>query len=129
MHDASDGRYKKGKERVRIFIYFLKNLVNLLKSLVAPAYVDCMACAPCKRLCVEYTTFARKATYCVRRVRLLRVSNLLRTYTTCVLEATCVYDVRLVRVSDLLCTYSTIFARKRLMRSKQLVRTKYDFCA
>ena len=35
-HDASDGRHKKGKERVRIF-FFLKNLVNLLKSLVATA--------------------------------------------------------------------------------------------
>ena len=75
-HDASDGRHKKGKERVRIFIFFLKNLVNLLKSLVAPAYVDCMACAPRKRLCVEYTTFARKATYCVRIAQFLHVSDL-----------------------------------------------------
>ena len=30
------------------------NLVDLLKSLVATAYVDFTACAPCKRLCVEY---------------------------------------------------------------------------
>ena len=81
-HDASDGRCKKGKERVRIFIYFLKNLVDLLKLLVATAYVDCTACAPCKHLFVEYTTFAHKATYCVHIVRLLRVSDLLRTYTT-----------------------------------------------
>ena len=43
--------------------FFLKNLVDLLKSLVATAYVDCTACAPCKRLCVEYTTFSRKMTY------------------------------------------------------------------
>ena len=90
----------------------------MLKSLVATAYVGCTACAPCKRLCVEYTTFARKATYCVRIVRLLRVSDLLRTYTTCALEATCAYDVRLLRVSDLLRTYITTFARKGLMRSK-----------
>ena len=58
--------------------------------------------APCKRLCVEYTTLARKATYCVRIVRLLRVSDLLRTYTTCALEATCAYDVRLVRIKRLI---------------------------
>ena len=62
----SEGRCKKGKERVRIFIYFLKNLVDLLKSPVARAYVDCTAYAPCKRLCVEYTTFARIPIYCVR---------------------------------------------------------------
>ena len=60
-------RCKKGKERVRIF-FFLKNLVELLKLLVATAYVDCTACAPCKQLCVEYTTFARISTYCVRIV-------------------------------------------------------------
>ena len=65
-----------------------------------------------KQLCVEYTTRACKSTYCVRIVRLFRVSDLLRTYTTCALEATCVYDVHLVRVSDLLRTYSTAFARK-----------------
>ena len=106
--------------------FFLKNLVDLLKSLVETAYVYCTACAPCKRLCVEYTTFARKATYCVRIVQLLRVSDLLRTYTTCALEATCAYDVHLVRVSDLLRTYSTNFTRKRLMRLKRLVRKKYD---
>ena len=101
-------------------------LVDLLKSLVATAYVDFTACASCKRLCVEYTDFARKATYFVRIVRLLRVSDLLRTHTTCALEATYAYDVRLVHVSELLRTYTTTFARKRLMRSKQLVRTKYD---
>ena len=86
---------KKGLEPLYIF---LKNLVDLLKSLVATAYVDCTDCAPCKRLCVEYTTFACKATYCVRIVRLLRVSNLLRTYTTCALGVTCAYDVQLLRV-------------------------------
>ena len=101
----------------------------MLKSLVATAYIDCMACAPCKRPCVEYTAFARKATYCVRIVRLLCVSDLLRTYTTSALEETCAYDVRLVRVSDLLRTYSTTFARKRLMLLKRLVRTKNEFCA
>ena len=81
---------KKGLE----FLIFL-NLVDLLKLPVATAYVDCTAYAPCKRLCVEYMTFARKANYCVRIVQLLRVSDLLRTYTTCALEATCAYDVRL----------------------------------
>ena len=74
----------------------------MLKSLVATEYVDCTACAPYKRPCVEYTTFARKATYCVHVVRLLCVSDLLRTYTTCALEATCAYDVRLVRVKRLI---------------------------
>ena len=44
-HDASEGRCKKGKERVRIFYYFLKNLVDMLKSLVATAYIDCTAYA------------------------------------------------------------------------------------
>ena len=102
---------KKGLD----FFLFLKNLVDLLKSPVATAYVDCTAYAPCKRLCVEYTTFERIATYCVRIVRLVRVSDLLRTYTACALEATlCVrgtsvhvnrlnahVNVRLLRVSDL----------------------------
>ena len=82
------------KEKKGLEFYFF-NLVDLLKSPVATAYVDCTAYAPCKRLCVEYTTFARKATYCVRIVQLLRVSDLLRTYTTCALEATCAYDIRL----------------------------------
>ena len=40
--------------------FFLKNIVDLLKSLVATAYVDCTACTPCKRPCVEYMTSARK---------------------------------------------------------------------
>ena len=73
---------------------------------------------------------------CAYDVRLVCVSDLLRTYsttfarnrliatyTTCALEATCAYNVRLVRVSNLLRTYGTAFARKRL------VHTKYDFCA
>ena len=64
------------KEKKGLESFFLKNLVDLLKSLVATAYVDCTACATCKRLCVEYTTFLRKATYCVRIVRLLRVKQL-----------------------------------------------------
>ena len=42
----SEGRRKKGKERVRIFIYFFENLVNLLNSLVATAYVDCTLVRP-----------------------------------------------------------------------------------
>ena len=75
---------KKGLESS----FVLKNLVDLLKSLVATAYVYCTAYAPCKRPCVEYTTFARIATYCVRIVRLVRVNDLLRTYTACALEAT-----------------------------------------
>ena len=42
---------KKGFESLFLFL-FLKNLVDLLKLPVATA--------PCKRICVEYTTFARK---------------------------------------------------------------------
>ena len=83
-----EGARKEKKGLESLYIYFLKNLVDLLKSPVATAYVDCTAYARCKRLCVEYTTFARIATYCVRIVRLVRVSNLLRTYTACALEAT-----------------------------------------
>ena len=107
---------KKGLE----YIYFLKNLVDLLKSLVATAYVDCTAYAPCKRLCVEYTTFARKRliayvySLCARgdfvrtmyvrarkrlnayvNVRLLRVSYLCARSDLCVRCTTCAYDVRL----------------------------------
>ena len=88
---------KKGLET----LIFLKNLVNLLKSLVATAYVDCTAYAPCKGLCVEYTTFARIATYCVRIVRLGHVSDLLRTYTACALEATLCIRCTSVRVKQL----------------------------
>ena len=113
-----EGTRKEKKGLESLYYVFLKNLVGLLKSLVATAYVDCTACASCKRLCVEYTTFARKATYCVRIVRLFRLSGLFRTYTTCALKAACAYNVRLVRVSNLLRTYSTNFARKQLMRSK-----------
>ena len=58
---------KKGLD----FFVCLKNLVDLLKLLVATGYVDCTACAPRKQLCVEYMTFSRKATYCVR-IRLVR---------------------------------------------------------
>ena len=84
---------------------------------------------PCKRIFVEYTTFARKETYCVRIVQLFCVSDLLCTYTTSALGATCAYDVRMCAQSDLMRTYSTAFARKRLMRLKRLVRTTYDFFA
>ena len=80
---------RKEKEGLESLFFFWKNLVDLLKLPVETAYVDCTAYAPCKQLCVEYTTFARKATYCVRIVRLVRVSDLLHTYTTCA------YDVRL----------------------------------
>ena len=113
----------KEKKWLESFIFFL-NLVNLLKLPVARVYVDCTAYAPCKQLCVEYTTFACIATYCVRIVRLLRVSNLLRTYTACALEATlCVrgtsvrvkrlnayVNVRLLHVSDL-CARSDLCVR------------------
>ena len=81
--------------------FFWKNLVDLLKSLVATAYVDCTAYAPCKQLCVEYTTFTCIATYCVRIVRLVRVSDLLRTYTACALEATLCVRCTSVRVKRL----------------------------
>ena len=111
---------KKGLES----FFFLKNLVDLLKSPVARAYVDCTAYAPYKQLCVEYTTFARIATYCVRIVQLVRVSNLLHMYTACALEATlCIQctsvrvkrlnayvNVRLLRVSDL-CARSDLCVR------------------
>ena len=72
---------KKGLES------FFLNLVNLLKLPVATAYVDCTAYAPCKRLFVEYTTFAREATYCVR-IRLVRSRRLVRTMYICARKAT-----------------------------------------
>ena len=37
------------KEKKRLD-FFSENLVDLLKSLVATAYIDCTACAPCKQL-------------------------------------------------------------------------------
>ena len=114
---------RKEKKGLEYLFIFLKSLVDFLKLLVATVYVDFTACAPCKRLCLEYTTFAPKTTYCVLIVHILRVSDLLRTYTTCM------YDVRLVHVSNLLRTYRTAFARKKLMRLKRLVRTWYNFCA
>ena len=82
-----EGTRKEKKGLESIFL-FLKNLVDLLKLLVATAYVDCTASAPCKRLCVEYTTFARKATYCVRIVQLLRVSDLCAQSNLCVRSTT-----------------------------------------
>ena len=81
--------------------FFEKNPVDLLKSPVAKAYVDCTDYAPCKRLCVEYMTSARIATYCVRIVQLVSVSYLLRMYTTCVLEATLCVRCTSVRVERL----------------------------
>ena len=36
---------RKEKKGLESFLFFLKNLVNLLKSLVATAYVDCTAYA------------------------------------------------------------------------------------
>ena len=47
-----------------------------------------------------YTTSALKATYAYE-VCLLRISNLLCTCTSSALEATYAYKVRLLRVSDL----------------------------
>ena len=85
---------KKGLES----LFILKNPVDLLKSPVVTAYVDCTAYAPCKRLCVEYTNFSRIATYFVRIVRLVRVSDLLRTYTACALEASLCVRCTSVRV-------------------------------
>ena len=113
MHDDIDGRYKKGKERVIILFFFEKScrFVEIACSdSVRRLYGLCAL--PCKRLCVEYKTFARKANYFVHTVRLLCVSDLLHTYTTCALEATCTYDVRLCAYSDLMRTYRTAFARK-----------------
>ena len=119
---------KEGARKEKKGLDFFLNLVDLLKSLVATAYVDCTAYAPCKQLCVEYTTFARIATYCVRIVKLVRVSDLLRTYMACALEATlCVRCTSCVR-ERLILYVSTTFARKRLMRLKRLVRTMYDLC-
>ena len=71
---------RKEKKGLKSFILFY--LVDLLKSLVATAYVDCTACAPCKRLCVEYTTFSRKATYCVC-IRLMLSKRLVHTKYDC----------------------------------------------
>ena len=59
----------------------------------------------------------------------MRVSDLLRTYTACALEAILCVRFMSVRVKRLNAyIYSTAFARKRLMRSKRLVRTMYDLC-
>ena len=77
----------EGARKEKKGLDFFKNLVDLLKSLVATAYVDCTACAPCKRLCVEYTTFLRKANYCVR-IQLMRSRRLVRTMYVCARKAT-----------------------------------------
>ena len=91
---------RKEKKGLESFI-IKKKFVDLLKSLVATAYVDCTAYAPCKGLCVEYTTFARISTYCVRIVQLVCLSDLLRTYTACALEATLCVRCTSVRVERL----------------------------
>ena len=64
-------------------------------------------------LCVQNTSLAREATFayvydlfalsglCVR-IRILRVSDLMRTYTTYMLEATYAYEVQLFRVKRLM---------------------------
>ena len=59
-HDAIDERDKKGKKGLEYI--FLKNLVDLLKLLVAicKRRLYGLCALPCKRLCVENTTFARK---------------------------------------------------------------------
>ena len=97
--------------------------------------------APCKRHLRPVSGFAYK-------IRILRISDLLRMYTTCALKATYAYEVSLLRVTDLLhmyttcalevtyCVQGTSFAHKRLiayvvrlMRSRQIMRMRYDFCA
>ena len=100
-----EGAIKEKKELESLYIFFEK-YCRFVKSPVAGAYVDCTAYVPCKRLCVEYTTFARIATYCVRIVRLVHVSDLLRTYTACALEATLCLRGTSVRVSELMRTYT-----------------------
>ena len=120
----------------------MKNLVDLLKLPVATAYVYCTSYAPCRRLCVEYTTFARIATYCVRIAQLVRVSDLLRMYTACALKAIlCVQctsvrvkrlnayvNIRLLRVSDL-CARSDLCVRcTTCAYDVRLLRTLYEFC-
>ena len=112
---------RKEKKGLESLYFFFKDLVDLLKSPVARAYVDCTAYAPCKRLRVEYTTFARISTYCLRIVRLVRVSDLLRTYTACALEATLCVRCTSVRVKRLnayvnvrLLCVSDLYARSNL---------------
>ena len=41
---------RKERKGLESFFVCLKNIVDLLKSLVATANVDCTACAPCKQL-------------------------------------------------------------------------------
>ena len=79
--------------------------------------------------------FARRATYCGRNsptfaskrliadviVRLLRVSDLCARSDLCV-------QCTALRVSNLLRMIKYVFARKQLMRSRRLVRTRYGFC-
>ena len=129
-HDASEEGARKENKGLD-FWFFLKNLVDLLKSLVATAYIDCKVCAPYKQLRVEYTTLAHKATYCVCIVRLLCVSNLCARSDLCVQSTAfarkatyCVRIVQLLRVSDLLCTYTTCALEATCAYDVRLVRVK-----
>ena len=83
-----------------------------------------------------YKPIARKATYCGRdsptfaRKRLIAdvIVRHLRVSDLCARGDLCVPSTAL-RVSDLLRMIKNVFARKRLMRSRRLVRTRYGFCA
>ena len=114
-------RCKTGKKGLEFF-FFLKNLVDLLKSPVARAYVDCTAYAPCKRriayvydLCARgdfvrtWYVFARKRLNAYVNVRLLRVSDLCARSDLHVLgtdfarkQLIAYVNVRLLRVERLL---------------------------
>ena len=105
------------KEKKGLQLFFLKNLVNLLKSLVATAYVDCTGCVPCKQLCEEHRTFARKATYCVH-IRLVRSRRLVRTmYVVCALS-------RFTRTRRTLYAQVASSAQVIYVRNKSLTRKK-----
>ena len=51
------------------------------------------------------------------KIRHLRVSDLLRTYMICALEATYAYDVRILRESDLLRTLYVFCAQDDLLHT------------
>ena len=78
----------------------------------------CVFCIPV-RLFKRLLRVERLIAYMI--VRLLRVSDL------CARSELCVQRTAL-RVNDLLCMIEYGFARKRLMRSRRLVRTRYGFC-
>ena len=54
-----EGARKKKKGLESFFLF--EKACRFVKSLVATAYVDCTAYAPCKQLGVDYTTFVRIA--------------------------------------------------------------------